>query len=216
MRAAVCREFGQPLVIEEITLAAPGPGEIRVKVAACAICHSDIFYAQGAWGGTWPAVFGHEAAGVVEEVGAGVRHLAVGDHVVVTLIRFCGQCAACAEGSQVFCEAVFPLDARSPLSRAGESIVHGLRTGAFAEYVVVEASQAVAIDLPASVSHTLRPPRSSSRRPSAASRLATCWLTAPWVRKSDSAARDMLCCRATARKVRSCSSEKASRATAIH
>ncbi len=145
MRAAVCREFGQPLVIEEIALAAPGPGEIRVKVAACAICHSDIFYAQGAWGGTLPAVFGHEAAGVVEEVGAGVRHVAVGDHVVVTLIRFCGQCVSCAEGAQVFCEAVFPLDAQSPLSKAGESIVHGLRTGAFAEYVVVEASQAVAI-----------------------------------------------------------------------
>ncbi|MCX7381518.1 MAG: Zn-dependent alcohol dehydrogenase [Alphaproteobacteria bacterium] len=146
MKAAVCREFGQPLVIEEIELAPPQAGEIKVKLAATAICHSDIFYAQGAWGGSLPAVFGHEAAGVVVEAGAGVSHVAVGDHVVVTLIRFCGTCPACAEGGQVFCEAVFPLDAQSPLSKGGERLVHGLRTGAFAEYVVVEASQAVAID----------------------------------------------------------------------
>lgn len=146
MKAAVCREFGQPLVIEEIDLAPPAAGEIRVKLAATAICHSDIFYAQGAWGGSLPAVFGHEAAGVVVEAGAGVSHVAVGDHVVVTLIRFCGTCPACAEGGQVYCEAVFPLDAQSPLSKGGEPLVHGLRTGAFAEYVVVEASQAVAID----------------------------------------------------------------------
>jgi Zn-dependent alcohol dehydrogenase len=66
--------------------------------------------------------------------------------VVVTLIRSCGRCPACAEGAQVFCETVFPLDERSPLTGAGgETIAHGLRTGAFAEYAVVEASQAVAI-----------------------------------------------------------------------
>lgn len=146
MKAAVCREFSKPLVIEDVDLAPPQAGEIRVKLAATAICHSDIFYLQGAWGGSLPAVFGHEAAGVVEEVGAGVSHVAVGDHVVVTLIRFCGTCASCAEGAQVFCEATFPLDAQSPLSRGAERLVHGLRTGAFAEYVVVEASQAVAID----------------------------------------------------------------------
>ena len=146
MKAAVCREFSKPLVIEDVDLAPPQAGEIRVKLAATAICHSDIFYLQGAWGGSLPAVFGHEAAGVVEEVGAGVSHVAVGDHVVVTLIRFCGTCASCAEGAQVFCEATFPLDAQSPLSRGAERLVHGLRTGAFSEYVVVEASQAVAID----------------------------------------------------------------------
>jgi Zn-dependent alcohol dehydrogenase len=147
MKAAVCRAFGQPLVIEDVDLAAPRAGEIRVKLAACAICHSDITYAAGGWGGTLPAVYGHEASGVVEEVGAGVSHVRPGDHVVVTLIRSCGHCIECARGSQVLCEAVFPLDERSPLtSRAtGETLVHGLRTAAFAEYVVVEASQAVAI-----------------------------------------------------------------------
>lgn len=150
MKAAVCRAFGAPLTIEDVELAAPRAGEIRVKLAACAICHSDIIYAEGGWGGTLPAVYGHEAAGMVDEVGAGVGHVAVGDHVVVTLIRFCGHCLACSAGSQVQCEAVFPLDERSPLTARGETLVHGMRTGAFAEYVVVEASQAVAIpkDIP--------------------------------------------------------------------
>ena len=96
MKAAVCRAFGAPLTIEDVELAAPRAGEIRVKLAACAICHSDIIYADGGWGGTLPAVYGHEAAGIVEEVGAGVTHLAPGDHAVVTLIRFCGHCPACS------------------------------------------------------------------------------------------------------------------------
>jgi S-(hydroxymethyl)mycothiol dehydrogenase len=71
MRAAVCRAFGEPLVIEELELAAPGAGELRVTLAACAVCQSDIHYLSGAWGGPLPAVFGHEAAGVVAEVALG-------------------------------------------------------------------------------------------------------------------------------------------------
>lgn len=145
-RAAVCRAFGEPLVIETITLAEPGPGEIRVKLAACAICHSDILYMKGAWGGDLPAVFGHEAAGIVEVVGAGVEHVKPGDPVVVTLIRSCGTCWQCADGAQVFCEEVFALDRATPIhDREGTPLMHGLRTGAFAEHVVVHASQAVAI-----------------------------------------------------------------------
>lgn len=146
MKAAVCHEFGKPLVIEDVALAPPGPGEARVKIGACAICHSDIFYLQGAWRGELPAVYGHEAAGVVEEVGAGVTSLKPSDHVVVTLIRHCGRCPSCAAGEQVLCETAFPLDKRGPLRAAdGKPIAQGLRTGAFAEHVVVDASQAVAI-----------------------------------------------------------------------
>ncbi|MCP5366110.1 MAG: Zn-dependent alcohol dehydrogenase [Hyphomicrobiales bacterium] len=147
MKAAVCREFGQPLAIEDVTLAGPGPGEVRVQIRACAVCHSDIHYAEGAWGGVLPAVYGHEAAGVVTDVGPGVGHLAPGDHVVVTLVRSCGRCPCCERGYYGSCETQFPLDSHSPLTAAdGSAIVHGLRTGAFAEAVVVEASQAVAID----------------------------------------------------------------------
>jgi len=151
MKAAVCREFGKPLQIEEIEIADPGPGEIKVKLAACAICHSDIHYMEGAWGGDLPAVYGHEAAGVVESVGPGVAGMKRGDHVVVTLIRSCGHCHYCSQGLPVHCDTKFLLDTRSPLSaKDGSPIVHGLYTAAFAEYCVVDNSQAVVIpdDLP--------------------------------------------------------------------
>jgi len=104
MKAAVCREFGKPLVIEEVNLAKPQASELCVKILATAICHSDISYADGAWGGTLPAIFGHESVGVVEEVGAGVSSVKVGDQVVVTLIRSCGHCRGCSRGMPVTCE----------------------------------------------------------------------------------------------------------------
>jgi S-(hydroxymethyl)glutathione dehydrogenase/alcohol dehydrogenase len=145
-KAAVCRAFGAPLTIETVELAEPGPGEVLIRTAACAICHSDIFFFDGAWGGELPAIYGHEAAGVVEAVGPGVTRLKVGDPVVATLIRNCGFCPACTEGAPVFCEEVFPLDRATPLhDRAGKPIAHGLRTGAFAEHMVVDQSQAIAI-----------------------------------------------------------------------
>jgi S-(hydroxymethyl)glutathione dehydrogenase / alcohol dehydrogenase len=91
MRAAVCHAFGKPFRIENVDIDGPGRGEIAVDVAACAICHSDIIFADGGWGGALPAVYGHEAAGVVSKVGKGVEEFKAGDHVVVTLIRGCGQ-----------------------------------------------------------------------------------------------------------------------------
>lgn len=146
IKAAVCREFAKPLSIEEVELASPGVGAIRVKISACAICHSDIHYADGAWGGDLPSVYGHEASGTVEEIGTGVSGFAIGDHVVVTLIRSCGHCFHCAKGAEVLCETEFPLDLHGPISAVdGGRIVQGLRTGAFAEQVIVDASQAVVI-----------------------------------------------------------------------
>ncbi len=146
MRAAVCRAFGTDLCVEDLHLCAPGPGEVEVEVAACAICHSDIHYMDGAWGGELPAVYGHEAAGVVVSVGDGVEAPAVGDHVVVTLVRSCGDCFCCRRGLTVLCQATFALDARSPLRDVGGVPVHqGLRTAAFAERVVVHGSQVVVV-----------------------------------------------------------------------
>lgn len=146
IKAAVCRAFGELLRIEEIRLADPGPGEILVDVKACAICHSDISYAEGAWGGDLPAVYGHEAAGIVAATGPGVESVEAGDHVVVTLIRSCGCCRYCGGGSTVMCEEVFALDEKSPLvDAAGSACFQAMRTGAFAEKVVVHESQAVAI-----------------------------------------------------------------------
>jgi S-(hydroxymethyl)glutathione dehydrogenase/alcohol dehydrogenase len=142
----VCRGFGEPLVVEEVELAPPRPDEVRVRVSACAICHSDIAYASGAWGGSLPAIYGHEAAGIVEEAGRAAGGVARGDHVVVTLVRACGSCHTCRRGQPALCEATFALDEQSPLRDAsGAEIAQGLRTAAFAEEVLVHHSQAVAI-----------------------------------------------------------------------
>jgi len=153
IEAAVCRGFGEPLRVEELELRGPGPGEVGVRIAACAICHSDIAYMHGAWGGDLPAVYGHEAAGVVEEVGDGVLGVQPGDHVVVTLVRFCGRCRQCLRGLPSFCEQLWelPLSRHPPLSTPdGGPVFHGLRTAAFAERVTVHASQVVPVphDLP--------------------------------------------------------------------
>jgi len=108
--------------------------------------YRDIHYAEGAWGGTLPAVYGHEAAGVIEEVGPGVEGFAVGDHVVVTLIRACGHCFHCDQAAPNLCEETLPLDETSRLHNGdGRSIGQGLKTGAFAEQAVVHHSQIVKI-----------------------------------------------------------------------
>lgn len=145
IRAAVCRAFDAPLAIENVVLAPPGAGEVRVRLAACAICHSDISYMDGLWGGDLPAVWGHEAAGTVVEPGPGCD-LAAGSRVVVTLVRSCGGCRQCVRGNPVACSATFALDETSPITDArGQPVTHGMRTAAFAEEVVVHESQVVVI-----------------------------------------------------------------------
>ncbi len=144
MKAAVCREFGKPLVIEDITLDAVKTGQVHVKIAACAICHSDIMYAKGAWGGHLPAVYGHEAAGTVLSVAADVEEVMVGDTVLVTLIRACGSCPTCSDGHPANCETSFDRIMGSPLHGTnGEALEQGMDTAAFAEEVVVDQSQVV-------------------------------------------------------------------------
>ncbi|KIC20244.1 Zn-dependent alcohol dehydrogenase [Leisingera sp. ANG-Vp] len=145
IKAAVCREFGTPLVIEEVQLAAPGMGEVEVTLNAVAICHSDISYAEGAWGGHLPAVYGHEAAGVITAAGEGVQGFAEGDSVVVTLIRSCGTCPSCAGGKPTICET--PHDTvNGPLKTAdGQPLEQAMACGAFAEKVVVDQRQIVKI-----------------------------------------------------------------------
>jgi Zn-dependent alcohol dehydrogenase len=151
MKAAVCYEFGKPLLIEDVVLDPPQTNEVRVKLSACAICHSDILYMDGAWGGTLPAIYGHEAAGVVTEVGLGVTLAKPGDLVVVTLIRSCGRCFFCDKGESHLCETTFRLDKQGPLhTKDGQPILQALRTAAFAEKVVVHESQIVPVpsDMP--------------------------------------------------------------------
>lgn len=145
IKAAVCREFGAPLVIEDIRIADPGVGEVEVTLDAVAICHSDISYAEGAWGGHLPAVYGHEAAGVITALGEGISEFQTGDTVVVTLIRACGTCPNCAGGRPTICEN--PTDGvKGPITTAnGEPMLQAMACGAFAEKVVVHRSQIVKI-----------------------------------------------------------------------
>ncbi len=143
VKAAVCHAFNAPLVIEEIEIAPPQAGQVEVTLDAVAICHSDISYAEGGWGGHLPAVYGHEAAGRVSALGAGVRGFEIGDPVVVTLIRPCGHCVNCATGQPTICTT--PNDELAhPLSTPqGAPVLQAMSCGAFAEKVVVDTAQIV-------------------------------------------------------------------------
>ena len=146
MRAAVCYEFGKPLVIEEVRLDPPETGEVRVRIAAIGICHSDIHLIRGEWGGSVPVIAGHEASGIVDEVGPDVTLVKPGDRVVVTLLRSCGRCRHCLAGSPYACPTRFPIDDASRFHTLdGQPIKHGLDTAAFAEYTVVDQSQLAVI-----------------------------------------------------------------------
>ena len=148
IHAAVCRSFGRPLELETLQLREPGPGEVQVQVAACAICHTDLTLISGAWRGELPAVYGHEAAGVVETVGPAVVGVAAGDHVVVTLVRSCGRCARCLGGEPALClsRGEFALSRETPLRDGGDApVAQALRTAGFAERVLVHESQVVPI-----------------------------------------------------------------------
>ena len=151
MKAAICRDFGKPLVVEEISLLEPQAEEISVSVRACGICQSDLHFLAGAWGGALPTIFGHEVAGIIERVGPNVQGLTPGQRVIVGLVRYCGRCYFCSTGQPALCETVFRLDQHTPIRDAtGRAVGQGLRTAGFAEAIVVHASQAVPMpdDLP--------------------------------------------------------------------
>ncbi|MDP9345693.1 MAG: alcohol dehydrogenase catalytic domain-containing protein, partial [Actinomycetota bacterium] len=107
MRAAVLEEFGAPLVVQEVDLADPAPGEVLVRLVACGVCHTDLYTASGAEpSGDAPAVLGHEGAGVVEAVGEGVTSVAPGDHVVTLFSPQCRECEHCLDDRTNLCLAI--------------------------------------------------------------------------------------------------------------
>jgi S-(hydroxymethyl)glutathione dehydrogenase/alcohol dehydrogenase len=145
IRAAVLEEFGKPLTVTEVDLAAPRAGEVLVRLVACGVCHTDLYTASGADpSGYAPAVLGHEGAGVVEAVGSGVTSLAVGDHVVTLFSPQCRECVHCRSAKTNICLAIrdqqnqghLP-DGTTRLSRDGEPIRHFMGTSTFAEYTVM-------------------------------------------------------------------------------
>ncbi|MEZ2145557.1 alcohol dehydrogenase AdhP [Bradyrhizobium sp. DN5] len=138
MKAAIVRQFGKPLVIEDVPVPQPGPGEVLVKVKACGVCHTDLHAASGDWPvkPVPPFIPGHEAAGIVAAVGSGVKNLKVGDAVGVAWLHdACMSCEYCETGWETLCEHQH---------NTGYSV-----NGGFAEYVI--AAAAFAAKLPASV-----------------------------------------------------------------
>jgi Zn-dependent alcohol dehydrogenase len=129
------------MAIEEVTIDSPGPNEALVEIAAVAICHSDVTYLNGSWGGPLPAIYGHEASGFVTEVGPKTS-FRPGDFVAVTLVRSCGECFQCRAGSRHLCDTNLRLDREPPLrDAAGDQIWQAMSTGAFAERALVHESQ---------------------------------------------------------------------------
>jgi len=160
MKAAILEEAGKPLVIrDDIDIEEPRVGEVRVRVKHCGICHSDLSMVDGVFPSPTPIVFGHEAAGVVDRVGAGVEGLVPGDHVVLSALPPCNKCYWCLRGEPGVCVNVSGLqtnalpDGRTGLSRRGEMVFRGIGLGAFGEYVLTPANGAVKIakDIPLDV-----------------------------------------------------------------
>ena len=145
IRAAVCRAFGAPLEIETLDLRTPVGREVEVALGAVAICHSDIMLADGSWGGTLPAVYGHEAAGRITALGPEVRGLATRRQGARhARAGPAGRCASCSGGHPVGCTGKHAQE--SPLTDAsGGPVVHGLDTGGFAERALVDESQVARI-----------------------------------------------------------------------
>ena len=152
MRAALLQSAGKPLeVVDDVEIEDPRPGQVRVRVSHCGVCHSDLSIVDGAFPAPTPIVLGHEAAGVIDAVGPGVAGLAPGDRVVLTPVPPCGVCYGCLRGEPGTCVSVLGLatsahpDGRTGLSRKGEIVYRGVNLGAFSEYVVLPASGAVKV-----------------------------------------------------------------------
>jgi S-(hydroxymethyl)glutathione dehydrogenase/alcohol dehydrogenase len=144
-RAAVAWEAGKPLEIEEIEIAGPKDGEVLLRNVATGVCHTDAFTLSGEDPeGIFPAVLGHEGGAIVEELGAGVTGLSVGDHVIPLYTPECGECNFCQSGKTNLCQAIrvtqgqgLMPDGTSRFSKAGKSIYHYMGTSTFSEYTVL-------------------------------------------------------------------------------
>lgn len=162
IRAAVLRNMGathpyaesRPLAIEDLELAAPGPGEVLVKVMAAGLCHSDLSVINGDRPRPLPMALGHEAAGIVEQLGDGIDDLAVGDHVIMVFMPSCGHCLPCAEGRPALCEPGAAANGKGALlsgavrleDARSERVHHHLGCSAFADHAVVSRRSLVKID----------------------------------------------------------------------
>src|SRR5215218_5240682 len=146
MRASLLDGVGGHLVVvDDVDVEPPHPGEVRVQVSHCGVCHSDLHFVEGQLPSPAPAILGHEAAGVVEAVGAGVQGLAEGDKVILTLAPPCGRCYFCARGEVHLCANATSLatgalpDGGTRLSHRGRVVYRGVGLGGFAEMAITPA-----------------------------------------------------------------------------
>lgn len=150
IKAAVHRALHQPLTIEDVDIADPGPEEVLVKTAACGVCHSDLHALHGAIPAATPGILGHEPAGIVLAVGERVRHLAPGDHVIACTSMFCGSCAQCIQGRPHLCidrgACLRGEDDAPRITAGGEAISQFADLGAFAEAMLLHYRAVVKID----------------------------------------------------------------------
>jgi S-(hydroxymethyl)glutathione dehydrogenase / alcohol dehydrogenase len=151
MRAALMRAVGAPLEVLDLRLDEPRAGEVRVRLHAAGVCHSDLSILEGRIASPVPVVLGHEGAGVVDAVGDGVRSVAVGDHVVISWVPMCGRCHFCLHGQPQLCTsgAYTPglMDDGTTRLHDGDSpIHHGLHAATFAEQTVVREGSVVRVD----------------------------------------------------------------------
>ncbi len=140
VRGVIAPAKGAPVEVVDVVVPDPGPGEAVVQVQACGVCHTDLHYREGGITDSYPFLLGHEAAGVVEAVGAGVSEVAPGDFVVLNWRAVCGQCRACARGRPWYCFATH--NAATPMTLAdGTALAPALGIGAFVEKTLVAAGQ---------------------------------------------------------------------------
>ncbi len=144
VRGVVARAQGEPVTVETIMVPDPGPGEVLVDVAACGVCHTDLHYREGAINDEFPFLLGHEAAGIVAEIGDGVTNVAVGDFVVLNWRAVCGNCRSCERGRPWYCFATH--NAAQKMTLDGVELSPALGIGAFAEKTLVAAGQATKVD----------------------------------------------------------------------
>ena len=148
VRAVVARAKGEPVSLETIEVPDPGPGEVLVTVLACGVCHTDLHYREGAINDEFPFLLGHEASGIIEEVGDGVTNVAPGDFVILNWRAVCGKCRACRRGRPWYCFDTQNATQRMTLD--GVELSPALGIGAFAEKTLVAAGQATKVDPAAS------------------------------------------------------------------
>ncbi|MFI7438746.1 S-(hydroxymethyl)mycothiol dehydrogenase [Nonomuraea indica] len=145
VRGVVATGKGKPVGLETVLVPDPGPGEALVKVLACGVCHTDLHYREGGIGDDFPFLLGHEAAGVVEAVGAGVTDVEPGDFVVLNWRAVCGSCRACLRGRPQYCFATHNATQKMTLAD-GTPLSPALGIGAFAEKTLVAAGQCTKVD----------------------------------------------------------------------